>query len=92
MINWLIKLADIEDGDEQVKADALRIGHYKNGEFPTDSREFAKRIFYTVYMGTENRYSSEVISKTCADCYQVLSLFFAKLLFIFLVLPYMYQV
>ncbi|XP_042413861.1 glutamine-dependent NAD(+) synthetase-like [Zingiber officinale] len=47
-----------EDGDEQVKADALRIGLYKNGEIPTDSKEFAKRIFYTVYMGSEN--SSEV--------------------------------
>ncbi|RZS01523.1 hypothetical protein BHM03_00031395 [Ensete ventricosum] len=47
-------IKDIEDGDDQVKADSLRIGQYKNGEFPTDSREFAKRIFYTVYMGTEN--------------------------------------
>ncbi|WOK99797.1 hypothetical protein Cni_G08509 [Canna indica] len=47
-------IKDIQDGDEQVKADALRIGHYKNGEFPTDSKEFAKRIFYTIYMGTEN--------------------------------------
>ncbi|XP_020106618.1 glutamine-dependent NAD(+) synthetase isoform X1 [Ananas comosus] len=47
-------IKDIQKGDEQVKADALRIGQYKNGEFPTDSREFAKRIFYTVYMGSEN--------------------------------------
>ncbi|RWV82789.1 hypothetical protein BHE74_00024118 [Ensete ventricosum] len=47
-------IKDIEDGDDQVKADSLRIGQYKNGEFPTDSREFVKRIFYTVYMGTEN--------------------------------------
>ncbi|KAK1258142.1 hypothetical protein QJS04_geneDACA021669 [Acorus gramineus] len=45
---------DIRNGDEQVKADAIRIGHYKNGDFPTDSKEFAKRVFYTVYMGTEN--------------------------------------
>ncbi|KAJ3669271.1 hypothetical protein LUZ60_011221 [Juncus effusus] len=45
---------DIEEGDEQVKADALRIGHYKNGEVPTNSQEFAKRIFYTVFMGSEN--------------------------------------
>lgn len=48
--------AEIINGDEQVKADAIRIGQYTNGEFPTDSREFAKRIFYTVYMGTENRW------------------------------------
>lgn len=47
-------IKDIKNGDEQVQADALRIGQYKNGEFPTDSKEFAKRIFYTVYMGTEN--------------------------------------
>ena len=44
-------------GDEQVKADAIRIGQYKDGEFPTDSKEFARRIFFTVYMGTENRYT-----------------------------------
>ncbi|XP_038875302.1 glutamine-dependent NAD(+) synthetase isoform X2 [Benincasa hispida] len=45
---------EIANGDEQVKADAIRIGHYADGEFPTDSREFAKRIFYTVFMGSEN--------------------------------------
>ncbi|MCI17640.1 glutamine-dependent NAD(+) synthetase-like, partial [Trifolium medium] len=45
---------EIANGDEQVKADAIRIGNYKNGEYPTDSREFAKRIFYTVFMGSEN--------------------------------------
>jgi len=53
-------IKDIANGDECVKADAIRIGQYKNGEFPTDSKEFAKRIFYTVYMGTEN--SSEATS------------------------------
>ena len=47
--------AEIANGDEQVKADAIRIGHYTNGQFPTDSKEFAKRIFYTVFMGSENR-------------------------------------
>ncbi|XP_051214236.1 glutamine-dependent NAD(+) synthetase [Lolium perenne] len=47
-------IKDIEKGDEQVKVDAMRIGQYKDGEFPTDSRELAKRLFYTVYMGTEN--------------------------------------
>ena len=38
-----------------MKTDAKRIGNYTNGEFPTDSKEFAKRIFYTVFMGSENR-------------------------------------
>lgn len=59
---------EIANGDEQVKADAIRIGNYSNGQFPTDSREFAKRIFYTVFMGSEN--SSEATkmrAKTLAD-------------------------
>lgn len=47
--------SEIAKGDEQVKADAIRIGNYKDGQYPTDSREFAKRIFYTVFMGSENR-------------------------------------
>ncbi|GAY66211.1 hypothetical protein CUMW_246930 [Citrus unshiu] len=46
--------SEIANGNEQVKADAIRIGRYANGEFPTESREFAKRIFYTVFMGSEN--------------------------------------
>ncbi|KAK6122551.1 hypothetical protein DH2020_043706 [Rehmannia glutinosa] len=45
---------EIAHGDEQVKVDAIRIGHYIDGQFPTDSKEFAKRIFYTVFMGSEN--------------------------------------
>ncbi|KAK4423073.1 Glutamine-dependent NAD(+) synthetase [Sesamum alatum] len=45
---------EISYGDEQVKADAIRIGHYTDGQFPTDSKEFARRIFYTVFMGSEN--------------------------------------
>ncbi|CAF2080840.1 glutamine-dependent NAD(+) synthetase [Brassica napus] len=45
---------EIGNGDEQVKTDARRIGNYSDGEFPTDSKEFAKRIFYTVFMGSEN--------------------------------------
>ncbi|KAI4374193.1 hypothetical protein MLD38_012213 [Melastoma candidum] len=44
----------IASGDEQVKADAVRIGQYTDGQFPVDPKEFAKRIFYTVYMGSEN--------------------------------------
>ncbi|XP_015574450.1 glutamine-dependent NAD(+) synthetase [Ricinus communis] len=45
---------EIENGNEQVKADAARIGCYADGKFPTDSKEFSKRIFYTVFMGCEN--------------------------------------
>ncbi|GKV39974.1 hypothetical protein SLEP1_g47660 [Rubroshorea leprosula] len=59
---------EIANGDEQVKADAIRIGNYSDQQFPTDSKEFAKRIFYTVYMGSEN--SSEATrmrAKTLAD-------------------------
>lgn len=53
--NVLYVHEEIVNGDEQVKADAVRVGCYTDGQFPTDSKEFAKRIFYTVYMGTENR-------------------------------------
>lgn len=60
---WYKRCADIRNGDEQVKADAIRIGKYNNGEFPTDSKEFAKRVFYTVYMGTENRLVTEAFNK-----------------------------
>ncbi|KAA8540783.1 hypothetical protein F0562_024298 [Nyssa sinensis] len=59
---------EIANGDEQVKADAIRIGQYTDGQFPTDSKEFAKRIFYTVFMGSEN--SSEATktrAKVLAD-------------------------
>ncbi|KAL9263926.1 Glutamine-dependent NAD(+) synthetase-like protein [Drosera capensis] len=59
---------EIANGEEQVKADAIRIGKYADGKFPTDSKEFAKRIFYTVFMGTEN--SSEATTsraKVLAD-------------------------
>ncbi|KAL2902873.1 Glutamine-dependent NAD(+) synthetase [Bienertia sinuspersici] len=53
---------EIENGNEQVKTDALRIGQYHNGQYPTDSKEFAKRIFCTVFMGTENRSRSKVLA------------------------------
>ncbi|KAK6947955.1 NAD/GMP synthase [Dillenia turbinata] len=59
---------EIANGDEQVKADAIRVGQYKDGQFPSDSQEFAKRIFYTVFMGSEN--SSETTklrAKVLAD-------------------------
>ncbi|KAI3973836.1 hypothetical protein MKX01_030412 [Papaver californicum] len=45
---------EIANGDEQVKADAIRIGNYTDGQYPTHNKEFVKRIFYTVFMGTEN--------------------------------------
>ncbi|KAK4375630.1 hypothetical protein RND71_006307 [Anisodus tanguticus] len=38
--------AEIANGDKQLKADATRIGHYTDGQFPTDSKEFAKHCFY----------------------------------------------
>jgi hypothetical protein len=67
-------IAEIEKGDEQVKADAIRIGNYTDGQFPTDSKEFAKRIFYTVFMGSENR---------LVQCIELLLIFFLLLLQLF---------
>jgi hypothetical protein len=67
-------IAEIEEGDEQVKADAIRIGNYTDGQFPTDSKEFAKRIFYTVFMGSENR---------LVQCIELLLIFFLLLLQLF---------
>ncbi|KAL6979416.1 NAD(+) synthase (glutamine-hydrolyzing) [Sarracenia purpurea var. burkii] len=52
---------EIANGDEQVKADAIRIGHYTNGQFPTDSKEFAKRIFYT-YSSEATRMRAKVLA------------------------------
>jgi len=46
---------EITNGDGHVKADAIRIGNYKDGQYPTENKEFAKRIFYIVLMGSENR-------------------------------------
>ncbi|XP_074307630.1 glutamine-dependent NAD(+) synthetase-like [Silene latifolia] len=64
IVGWMCQLVvkEIKDGDEKVKADAIRIGQYTDGKFPTDSKEFAKRIFYTVFMGTENS-SEETTSR-----------------------------
>ena len=44
------------DGNEQVIADARRIaGEPVDGSYaPTDPQQFARRIFHTCYMGTEN--------------------------------------
>lgn len=48
--------ADVTCADEQVIADARRIaGEPEDSSYlPSDPREFAKRIFHTCYMGTEN--------------------------------------
>ncbi|XP_074264435.1 glutamine-dependent NAD(+) synthetase-like [Silene latifolia] len=64
IVGWMCQLVvkEIKDGDEKVKADAIRIGQYTDGKIPTDSKEFAKRIFYTVFMGTENS-SEETTSR-----------------------------
>lgn len=56
----------IKGGDLQVLYDAFRIGNYQNGEVPEDPKEFASRIFCTVYMGSEN--SSQA---TCARAEQL---------------------
>ncbi|XLR57943.1 hypothetical protein S83_008615, partial [Arachis hypogaea] len=53
---------EIANGDEQVKVDAIRIGNYRDGQYPTNSREFAKRIFYTIFMGSENRLRAKVLA------------------------------
>ncbi|KAG8382766.1 hypothetical protein BUALT_Bualt05G0111400 [Buddleja alternifolia] len=64
MVKELIRDAyvplEIANGDEEVKADAVRIGRYTDGQFPTDNKEFARRIFYTVFMGSENRVAASV--------------------------------
>eukprot|EP00897_Mesotaenium_endlicherianum_P003817 jgi/Mesen1/3463/ME000194S02601 len=44
----------IEAGEEQVRADAARIGGYKDGERVASAHELASRVLHTVYMGTEN--------------------------------------
>ncbi|XP_058732150.1 glutamine-dependent NAD(+) synthetase-like [Vicia villosa] len=59
---------EIANGNEQIKADAIRIGNYKDGQYPTDSREFAKRILYTVFMGSENNSeTTKSLAKVLAD-------------------------
>ncbi|KAL4439201.1 hypothetical protein ABPG77_004103 [Micractinium sp. CCAP 211/92] len=41
-------------GDDEVLADAVRIGQYSEGERPLDAAELASRLLTSVYMGTEN--------------------------------------
>ncbi|KAG6423958.1 hypothetical protein SASPL_114366 [Salvia splendens] len=49
-----------------VKADAVRIGHYNDGQFPTNAKEFTKRIFYTVFIN-EASSSSKKHSRVVAE-------------------------
>ncbi|KAL3691309.1 hypothetical protein R1sor_004960 [Riccia sorocarpa] len=51
----------IQEGNEQVLSDALRIGQYKGDEKPESAQEFAGRLLHTAYMGSEN--SSEETRK-----------------------------
>lgn len=68
----LYLIAEIANGDEQVTTDAIRIGNYVDGQYPTDSREFAKRVFYTVFMGSENRWLYYT-QKNVSDQYYILA-------------------
>ncbi|KAG6554977.1 hypothetical protein Mapa_003562 [Marchantia paleacea] len=58
----------IQEGNQQVLSDALRIGQYKDDEMPESAQEFAGRLLHTMYMGSENRslFTSTVI--TFNDC------------------------
>ncbi|KAL2622646.1 hypothetical protein R1flu_002851 [Riccia fluitans] len=44
----------IQEGNEQVLSDALRIGQYKGNEKPESAEAFAGRLLHTTYMGSEN--------------------------------------
>ncbi|OAE27153.1 hypothetical protein AXG93_4666s1240 [Marchantia polymorpha subsp. ruderalis] len=44
----------IQEGNQQVLSDALRIGQYKDDEMPESAQEFAGRLLHTMYMGSEN--------------------------------------
>ncbi|KAI8084031.1 uncharacterized protein B0P05DRAFT_535923 [Gilbertella persicaria] len=57
------------EGNEQVIQDARRLAGEENYT-PTDPREFAHRIFYTCYMGTEN--SSNETRKRAKDLANVI--------------------
>ncbi|CAG9462919.1 unnamed protein product [Pedinophyceae sp. YPF-701] len=58
-------VAAVREGDAQVAADARRIGQYADGEAVDDARELARRVFVTVYMGTENS-SAETRNRAAA--------------------------
>jgi len=55
----------VKEGDQQVIADAVRIGNYQKNEVPQSAEEFAQRLLHTVYMGTENRF---VLTKRLGPC------------------------
>ena len=42
------------EGNKHVENDARRIGRYPEGAYITDPKEFAHRVFATIYQGTEN--------------------------------------
>ncbi|KAL2902943.1 Glutamine-dependent NAD(+) synthetase [Bienertia sinuspersici] len=46
IVGCMCQLVKLRNGNEQVKTDALRIGQYPNGQYPTDGMEFAERIFF----------------------------------------------
>ncbi|MCZ7672238.1 MAG: hypothetical protein M5U34_36505, partial [Chloroflexi bacterium] len=46
--------AETAEGNEQVIADARRITGADDDYLPTDAAEFASRLLFTCYMGTEN--------------------------------------
>ncbi len=47
-------VAETAEGNEQVIADARRIAGAEDDYLPTDAAEFASRLLFTCYMGTEN--------------------------------------
>ena len=47
-------VAETAEGNEQVIADARRIVGAEDDYLPTDAAEFASRLLFTCYMGTEN--------------------------------------
>lgn len=52
MYHLVIK--ETANGSKLVKADAFRLGHYADGQFPTVSKEFDKHILNTMFMGSRN--------------------------------------
>ncbi|KAI3428464.1 hypothetical protein D9Q98_007289 [Chlorella vulgaris] len=46
--------AAVAAGDQDVLADAVRVGQYNEGQQPKDAAELANRLLTSVYMGTEN--------------------------------------
>ncbi|KAM9958172.1 hypothetical protein ACTFIW_013152 [Dictyostelium discoideum] len=47
-------ILDVSKGNKQVLKDAQRITNSPEDYIPTDSREFASRLFFTAYLGSKN--------------------------------------